>query len=49
MAHNMFDALRRADELGAEVLFSEAVADTGLGLAVMNRLGRAAAFHILEV
>ena len=49
MAHRMFDALRRADDLGAEVLFSEAVPDSGLGLAVMNRLGRAAAFHILEV
>ena len=49
MAHRMFDALRRADDLGAEVLFSEAVPDSGLGLAVMNRLGRAAAFHIVEV
>ena len=34
---------------GADVLFSEAVEARGLGLAVMNRLGRAAAFHIVEV
>ena len=49
MARTIFAALRRADELGAQAIFSEAVPDTGLGLAVMNRLGRAAAFHIIEV
>lgn len=47
MAHNIFSALRDADALGADTLFSEAVPEDGLGLAVMNRLGRAAAFHIL--
>ncbi len=49
MAHALFNALRDADTLGAEVLFSEAVPTDGVGLAVMNRLGRAAAFHIIEV
>ena len=49
MAHRIFALLRDADALGAYVLFSEAVEAQGLGLAVMNRLGRAAAFHILEV
>lgn len=49
MAHALFDALRQADDLGANVLFSEAVPADGVGLAVMNRLGRAAAFHIVEV
>lgn len=49
MAHALFDALRQADDLGADALFSEAVPADGLGLAVMNRLGRAAAFHIIEV
>lgn len=49
MAHRIFSALRDADTLGADVLFSEAVEARGLGLAVMNRLGRAAAFHIIEV
>lgn len=49
MAHRIFAALRDADALGADVLFSEAVEASGLGLAVMNRLGRAAAFRILEV
>lgn len=49
MAHRIFSVLRDADTLGADVLFSEAVEAKGLGLAVMNRLGRAAAFHIVEV
>ena len=49
MAHRMFALLRDADALGADVLFSEAVEAQGLGLAVMNRLGRAAAFHIVQV
>ena len=49
MAHNLFAVLRDADTLGADALFSEAVEADGVGLAVMNRLGRAAAFHIVEV
>ena len=49
MAHRMFALLRDADALGADALFSEAVEAQGLGLAVMNRLGRAAAFHIVDV
>ncbi len=48
MANRLFDLLRYADEIGAEAVFSEAVAAEELGLAVMNRLGRAAAFHVLD-
>lgn len=48
MAHEIFADLRNADALGADILFSEAVAAEGVGLAVMNRLGRAAAFHIID-
>lgn len=49
MAHSVFADLRQADDAGATVIFSEAVDAEGIGLAVMNRLGRAAAFHIEEV
>ena len=49
MAARLFSALREADALGAEALFAEAVPAEGVGLAVMNRLGRAAAFHVVEV
>ena len=48
MAHEIFARLREADAMGADTLFSEAVPAGGVGLAVMNRLGRAAAFHIIE-
>jgi len=49
MAHAIFAVLRDADELHADVILSESVEAEGIGLAVMNRLGRAAAFHIVEV
>ncbi len=49
MAHVVFAALRDADTLHADVILSESVEAEGIGLAVMNRLGRAAAFHIVEV
>lgn len=48
MARSIFNRLREADDLGADALFSEAVPAEGVGLAVMNRLGRAAAFHVVE-
>lgn len=49
MAHRLFALLRDADHMEADVLFAEGVEAKGVGLAVMNRLGRAAAFHIVEV
>ena len=49
MAQTVFSALRDADGRRADAIFSEAVEAEGIGLAVMNRLGRAAAFHIEEV
>jgi len=49
MAHRLFDELRSADEMGARHIFSEAVPGEGIGLAVMNRLGRAAAFNIEKI
>jgi len=36
------------DEKGVSAIFSEAVNAEDIGLAVMNRLGRAAAFHIVD-
>ena len=49
MAHTVFARLRDADALGADTLFCEAVPTQGLGLAVMNRLERAAGFNIVTV
>ena len=48
VAHRLFDTLRRLDEENMDVIFSEVVPPEGVGLAVMNRLGRAAAFRAIE-
>lgn len=48
IAHRLFDTLRRLDEEGMEAVFSEVIPPEGMGLAVMNRLGRAAAFRTVH-
>ena len=48
IAHRLFDVLRRLDEEGMEMVFSEVIPPEGVGLAVMNRLGRAASFRTIQ-
>ena len=48
VARRVFDVLRVMDRDGMEVLFSEIVPPEGVGLAIMNRMGRAAAFHVID-
>jgi len=48
LAENLFTRLREADALGIGTIYAEAVEPAGLGLAVMNRLLRAADFQRLE-
>ena len=48
-AKQIFDALRKLDEIGAKKVFARFPENEGVGLAVFNRLVRAAAFNILEV
>lgn len=48
-AKNIFDALRRLDEIGADRVFARYPKNDGVGLAVFNRLIRAAAFNQLEL
>ena len=47
-AHRLFALLRYADEIGAEKVYVEIPSKDGVGLAVYNRLLRAAAFRIIE-
>lgn len=47
-AHQLFDALRQLDEMGATTVYAAAPKPTGVGLAVYNRLLRAAAFRIVN-
>ena len=48
-AHNLFSALRAADEQGYTHIYAEGLSTAGVGLAVMNRVERAAGFHIIQV
>ena len=47
-AAQLFAALRAADEAGATLVLAEAVDTKGIGLAVMNRLSRAAGFQVIQ-
>ena len=44
----LFNILRQLDDEGMETVYSEVIPPVGIGLAVMNRLGRAAAFRTIE-
>ena len=48
-AQRLFDALRRIDGMGASLAFARCPDQTGVGLAVFNRLIRAAAFEVVEL
>ena len=47
-AANLYNALRLFDTEAVDVIFAEGVAENGLGLAVMNRLRKAAGYHIVR-
>lgn len=48
-ARELFNALRKIDETGADIAFAHAPSKSGVGLAVYNRLIRAAAFKVVKV
>ncbi len=45
----LFDTLREFDHMGAEYIFGECFRTDGVGQAVMNRLLKAAGYHIVSV
>jgi len=47
-ARNLFSALRHADDEGITRIYSESYPESGVGLAVMNRMARAAGFDIIK-
>lgn len=49
MAARLFDALRTLDAQGVDVILAEASEVSGMGLALMNRLLRAANFDVVDV
>ena len=48
-SHEIFSALRRLDEIGAKKAYARAPEKSGVGMAVYNRLIRAAAFCVLNL
>jgi L-threonylcarbamoyladenylate synthase len=49
IAANLFDCLREFDKIDIDYIFSEGFAEEGLGLAIMNRLRKAAGYNVIEV
>lgn len=48
VSHKLFSVLRELDEAGIDLMFSEILPAEGLGLAIMNRLSRAAGFRTID-
>ncbi len=48
-ARRIFEALRAFDHLDVTDIWAQSPTDEGLGLAVTNRLNKAAGFHIIEL
>jgi len=49
IASNLFNTLREFDKRGVDLILAEAVESSGIGLAVMNRLNKAAGYNIIKV
>ena len=49
VAHNLYALLREFDDLKADYIFSESFPEDHLGQAIMNRLSKAAGYHIVKV
>jgi L-threonylcarbamoyladenylate synthase len=48
-ARRVFDALRKFDHTDARAIWAQCPDASGIGLAIANRLNKAAGFHIIEV
>lgn len=49
IAANLFDCLREFDKIDVDYLYAEGFSEEGLGLAIMNRLKKAAGYNIIEI
>ena len=49
IAANLFKMLRKCDFYGYETVFVEGFPESELGLAIMNRLKKAAEYSIIEL
>lgn len=49
IASNIFAKLREFDEIEVDIIFAEAFDEKNMGMALMNRMKKAAGFNIIEV
>lgn len=49
IAAGLYDILREMDHIGAEYIFAESFEQDSLGKAIMNRMLKAAAYHVINV
>jgi L-threonylcarbamoyladenylate synthase len=49
IAKNLFNILRRFDELNLDLIIAEGVDEEGIGLAIMNRLQKASGYAVIRV
>lgn len=49
IAHNLFESLRDLDDRGVDIILSESFQEEGVGIAIMNRLKKAAGYNIINV
>lgn len=49
VGRKLFDTLRSFDDKNVDIIFSEAFKEEGFGVAIMNRLKKAAGFNIIDV
>ncbi len=48
IAASLFSLLRKFDDIGVEVILAESVDEKGVGLAIMNRMVKAAGYYIIQ-
>ncbi|MBQ9471942.1 MAG: threonylcarbamoyl-AMP synthase [Ruminococcus sp.] len=48
-AQELFDALRAVDELGVKIVYAHCPSTEGVGMALYNRMIRAAAFRVIDL
>ncbi|MDF2698603.1 MAG: Sua5/YciO/YrdC/YwlC family protein [Haloplasmataceae bacterium] len=49
VAQNLFEVLRSLDDQNVDIILSESFEENGVGIAIMNRLRKAAAFDIIKL
>lgn len=49
VAQNLFETLRAFDDKGVDIILCESFEESGVGVAVMNRLKKSAGFNIIDI